>query len=132
LPVASRSCSAFVTGLARLWRSAGYGRGIRPIESVAFGAGWLTLVVALSPPLDEWSDQWLAAHMVQHELLMMVAAPLIALGGPMVATLWAMPSVMRRRTVEVVRRTPLTAAWTIVTSPASVFFLYAIALWVWL
>ena len=67
----------------RLWRHAGYGRGIRPLEALAFGTGWLALAIALSPPLDEWSDAWLAAHMVQHELLMVVAAPLIAVGAPL-------------------------------------------------
>jgi putative membrane protein len=121
----------YAAGLVRLWRTAGYGRGIRPFEAAAFGTGWLTLVIALSPPLDGWSDQWLAAHMVQHELLMIVAAPLIALGAPIVALLWAMPAGVRHRTIEAARRTRLTDAWTILTSPASAFLLYAIALWVW-
>jgi putative membrane protein len=121
----------YAAGLVRLWRTAGNGRGIRPFEVAAFGTGWLTLVVALSPPLDGWSDRWLAAHMVQHELLMIVGAPLIALGAPMVAFLWAMPAGVRHRTIEAARRTRLMDAWTIIASPASAFFLYAIALWVW-
>src|ERR1700704_3554668 len=57
----------YAVGVTRLWRNAGCGRGIRPFEAVAFGTGWLSLVIALSPPLDAWSEQWLAAHMVQHE-----------------------------------------------------------------
>jgi putative membrane protein len=121
----------YLAGLARLWRSAGWGRGIRVGEAAAFGAGWLTLVAALSPPMDEWSDHWLAAHMVQHELLMLVAAPLIALGAPLVALLWAMPAGMRSRVVDVVRGSPVAAAWAVVTAPAAVFFLHALALWVW-
>jgi cytochrome c oxidase assembly factor CtaG len=119
------------TGLVRLWRTAGYGRGIRPFEAAAFGAGWITLAIALSPPLDEWSDQWLAAHMIQHELLMVIAAPLIAVSAPMIGSLWAMPAVIRGRIVDAVRRTRLTVAWSAVTSPASVFLLYAVALWIW-
>ena len=75
-----------------LWRTAGY----RPRRPAVRGAGirgrdGSRSLVALSPPLDEWSEQWLAAHMVQHELLMVVAAPLIAVGAPLVAMLWAMP-----------------------------------------
>ena len=68
----------YAVGVTRLWRSAGYGRGVRPFEALAFSGGCVALLIALSPPLDEWSERWLAAHMVQHELLMVVAAPLIA------------------------------------------------------
>ena len=79
-------------GLTRLWRTAGYGRGVRPFEAMAFGLGWLALVAALSPSLDEWSEQLLAAHMVQHELLMVVAAPLMTLMAmasfPVIISYW--------------------------------------------
>jgi cytochrome c oxidase assembly factor CtaG len=123
--------AVYGAGLVRLWRTAGYGRGIRPFEAAAFGTGWLTLAVALSPPLDEWSDQRLAAHMLQHELLMLVAAPLIALSAPMLALLWAMPTVTRRRVAYALRRRIVTIAWGAITSPACVFILYAVALWLW-
>src|SRR4029079_7775238 len=97
----------YSVGVVRLWRSAGYGRGIRPLEVLAFATGWLALVIALSPPLDEWSEQWLAAHMVQHELLMVVAAPLVAFGAPLVGILWAVPSRVRPTLVTTVQRTTL-------------------------
>jgi putative membrane protein len=121
----------YVAGLARVWSRGGVGRGIRLLQAVAFGAGWITLVAALSPPMDEWSDQSLAAHMVQHELLMIIAAPLIALGAPMIAVLWALPFAVRQRTLDLVRLPLLARTWTVVTSPASAFFIYAITLWVW-
>jgi cytochrome c oxidase assembly factor CtaG len=43
-------------------------------------AGLAALAVALSPPLDARADTTLAVHMVQHVLLTMVAAPLLAAG----------------------------------------------------
>jgi putative membrane protein len=118
-------------GVRRVWLNAGYGRGIRPFEAAAFGAGWLALVIALSPPLDEWSDQWLAAHMVQHELLMVVAAPLIAAGAPLIGLLWAVPFRIRHAVVETVHRKPVSALWRAITSPPAVFLLYGLAVWVW-
>ena len=122
----------YMIGVVRLWRNAGYGRGIRPLEAAAFASGWVALVVALSPPLDEWSETWLVAHMVQHELLMVIAAPLIALSAPLVALLWAVPSGVRRRALDSVRRRPIiTAVWATLSSPAAVFLLHAVALWVW-
>src|SRR5687768_5659211 len=40
---------------------------------VMFILGALTLLVALGPPIDDWSDHYLlSAHMAQHLLLMMV------------------------------------------------------------
>lgn len=43
-------------------------------------AGLATVAIALSPPVDNRADATLAAHMVQHVALTMVAAPLLA-GG---------------------------------------------------
>ena len=48
LPVAS-SCSpgVYAAGVARVWRDAGYGRGISVREAAAFAVGWIALIVAL-------------------------------------------------------------------------------------
>src|ERR1051325_9574101 len=83
--------SIYAAGVARLWARAGVGQGITRWQAATFACGWLALVVALSPPLDEWSETWLVAHMLQHELLMVVAAPLIAMSAPVIAVLWAAP-----------------------------------------
>jgi putative membrane protein len=121
----------YAAGLRRVWRSAGYGHGIRPLEALAFAIGWIAIAIALSGPVDELSDRWLAAHMVQHELLMAVAAPLIAASAPLIALLWAAPAALRRRALDAVRRPPILAAWAILTAPMTVFLLHAIALWTW-
>ena len=47
----------YAAGLIRVWNKAGVGSGIGVRQAVAFGAGWITLVAALSAPMDEWSDQ---------------------------------------------------------------------------
>jgi putative membrane protein len=121
----------YAAGIVRLWRNAGYGRGVRPLEALAFATGSLTLVFALSPPLDEWSETWLAAHMVQHELLMIVAAPLLAVGAPLVGMLWAMPSAFRQTLVAAVLSTPIPRIWRMFTAPPAAFILYGLALWIW-
>jgi len=123
--------SVYATGLVRAWRSAGYGRGIRRSEALAFAGGWTTIAIALSPLVDARADVWFFAHMAQHELLMVVAAPLVAAGAPLIALLWAVPGPLRRRGLEAIRRRPLTLAWAFLTAPATVFVLHAIALWAW-
>src|SRR3712207_4432138 len=52
-------------------------------QRVMFILGAVTLLVALGPPIDDWSDHYLlTAHMVQHLLLMLVAMPLLIAGTP--------------------------------------------------
>src|SRR5437773_2244493 len=111
--------AVYATGVTRPWRRAGYGLGIRRVEAIAFAGGWLTLAVALSPPLDQWSDTWLVAHMVQHELLMAIAAPLMAVSAPLVALLWALPAGVRRPALAAIRRRPIAAVWTAISAPLS-------------
>jgi len=119
------------TGITRLWRHAGFGRGIRLFDVIAFFFGWLTLVAALSSPLDELSEQSQVAHMIQHELLMVIAAPLVAISLPLVATLWAMPRRMRRAAIDTASTHAVARTWRLLTLPVSVFLLYGIALWIW-
>src|SRR5581483_3974626 len=77
--------TTYAIGIARLWQAAGPGVGVRRTKVLAFAAGWLALVAALVSPLDALSETLFSAHMVQHELLMVVAAPLLVLGAPGIA-----------------------------------------------
>src|SRR3954454_9259210 len=78
----------YSSGVRRLWRNAGSGHGVRRSEALLFGLGWASLVVALVSPLHRLGEALFSAHMAQHELLMVVAAPLLVLGRPVVALLW--------------------------------------------
>jgi putative membrane protein len=46
------------------------------------GSGIAVLIVALLPPFDGAADRQLSVHMVQHLLIIFVAAPLIVAGAP--------------------------------------------------
>ena len=63
---------------------------------IAFGAGVLTVAVALGFPLDAYANMFFAAHMAQHLLLTMVAAPLLLLGTPVVLARQTAPLVFQR------------------------------------
>ena len=82
-------------GVSALWRRAGAGRGIRYGKVVAFGAGLMALFAALVSPLDGLSAALASAHMVQHLVLILIAAPMLVLGAPLVPLLWAVPKPMR-------------------------------------
>jgi len=124
------SLCLYAVGIARLWRHAGAGQGIRYAQALAFIGGWFALVAALVW-LDELSEQLFSAHMAQHELLMLAAAPLIAAAAPLIALLWVLPPGARRRVMLAVRRPSVVAATAVVTAPPTVWCVHAAALWVW-
>jgi cytochrome c oxidase assembly factor CtaG len=81
--------------------------------------------------MDGLSDRWLIAHMAQHELLIVVAAPLMAFSAPLFAALWALPRRTRSRVSAVVGHPAVAAMWIAVSAPLTVFVLHAVALWIW-
>ncbi len=121
----------YAFGLLRLWRHAGFGRGARPVQAASFMAGWLTLALALVSPIDPLGSQLFVAHMIQHELLMIVAAPLLVLGRPLGVWIWAFSPRWRRRIGRFLQAPGWRAPWTLVTAPLSAWVLHALALWLW-
>ena len=119
------SVSGYVAGVAGLWRRAGVGRGIRVREAWAFVAGWCTLVVALYSPVDALADRSFAVHMGQHEMLMIVAAPLLAASRTYEAWAWA----LRRHGVQALAA--VAVGWRWLAAPVRAWWLHAAALWLW-
>src|SRR5579884_1892516 len=97
------------TGLA-YWQGAAEWRRhtgrpmVRPFEAGFFAAGLVATAAAVASPIDALADRSLSAHMVQHVLLLSVAGPLLALGAPLPALLWALPSSWRRPALSLRRR----------------------------
>src|SRR2546421_4139840 len=88
----------YVVGVARmrrrwpLWRTA------------IFLLGLATLLVALASPVDRYAAVSFAAHMVQHMLLTVVAAPLLMLGAPIRPLLRGLPAWVRTAVVRPLAR----------------------------
>jgi cytochrome c oxidase assembly factor CtaG len=121
----------YATGVARLWARAGPGRGLRWREVASFALGGLALAAALASPLDAWAAHSFALHMTQHELLMVVAAPLLVLGRPLRAWTWALPELARAMRGAAAAAPGLRSAWRTVSAPATAWGVHAIALWLW-
>jgi len=58
-----------------------------PHHSVFFGLGLLVVLLATLGPVGSYDDDFFWAHMTQHILLMMLAAPLLLLGEPVLLVL---------------------------------------------
>jgi putative membrane protein len=102
---------------------------------LAFWAALVMLVVALDSVVDDEADRLFWVHMVQHVLLMMVAAPLLVLAAPW-TPIWKGLSLRTRRRVAASymrspRWRPLRAAGRFLGRPLPVFAIFNVDLSVW-
>ncbi len=111
---------AYAIGLNQLRKK----RGPHATTGISRGqvAAWFlalgVLLVALISPLHALSEELAAAHMLQHMLIMVVAAPLFVFGSPGHVLLWSLDSNWR----------PIVARW----SRAFPMWAFAGLLWPWL
>lgn len=126
-----------ILGLLGLsWMYARGRRSVRPgsvprWRDVCFAAAIVALAVALVSPLDAASSALASAHMIQHVLLILVAAPLLALSAPSHVLLVATPLALRRRTARAWGRLrakgPGASGWGWLVAGA----LHAATIWLW-
>jgi putative membrane protein len=121
----------YARGVRRLWSHAGAGRGITRRQVAYFAAGWISLVLALVSPLDALGSKLFSAHMLQHEVLMLVSAPLMVLARPLAAWTWAFDLAQRQRVGHAVQARWWAKVWALLTDPLAAFALHALALWLW-
>jgi putative membrane protein len=119
--------SWYLLGINRLWRKSGSERRVGPVQAVAYLSSLGVLLVALISPLHALSEELTSAHMVQHMLLMVVAAPLFVLGSPGLVLMCGLAPQWR----------PVVAGWRrwvdadVLRRPLLPSVLYAAALWIW-
>lgn len=105
--------------------------GLRQWQKLCFWVGWLSLVIALVSPLHPLGDVLFSAHMIQHEVLMLISAPFLVLSKPLVTFLWAVPYEWRRTLGQASKARPVRRSWTTLTDPFTAWWLHAAAIWVW-
>lgn len=125
------SIGLYGVGFVRLDRRGAAGRAARRMQAAAFGAGWSALALVLLSPLGALSAALFSAHMVEHEAMMLVCAPLVILGRPLGIMLWAFPHAARVAFGRAVRSRQWAACWGRLASPLSAWMLHAAALWLW-
>src|SRR3984893_75261 len=74
----------------------GQTRGDAQWRATAFFSGLGVVLVALDTPIETLARQLFWAHMTQHLLLIMVAAPLLVIGAPGMQIWRALPLSIRR------------------------------------
>src|SRR5437868_12341511 len=95
LSVLAISAGLYFRGLLRLRRQSAQGE--LPSRIALYLAGWLALVVALLSPVAALSEVLFAVHMTQHEILIVIAAPLLVAARPLGVLLHGLPTGTARR-----------------------------------
>jgi putative membrane protein len=119
----------YIAGIIRMWPR-NLHAGLSWKEIVCFACGWLSLLAALDSPIHELSEQLFSVHMVQHEILMLVSAPLLLLGRPSLVFVWALPARWRRMR-PLTSHWAIRAPWALISAPVVAWSLHAVALWLW-
>src|SRR5438067_9836956 len=98
---------------------------------LCFAAGWLSLLLALDSPIHELSEQLFWVHMTQHEILMLISAPLLVLSQPAGPLLWALPQNWRVRMGAIGKIKIFNRGWLLISAPLGAWLFHAVALWAW-
>jgi putative copper resistance protein D len=96
------------------------------IRSIAFLGGLAAIAVALQSGIERYDTALFSVHMVQHILLTLVAAPLLALGAPVTLLLrLATPGFRQRWILPVLHSRPL----RVLSHPVVAGILFAAVMW---
>jgi putative membrane protein len=110
-------------------------RGEQRWRSACFYAGLFVLAVALASPIEPLSEQLFWVHMVQHILLLVVAAPLIVVAQPWVRLWRCLPLDTRRWLArglsQGARTAPLRSLSRFLGDPVVAFVAFSAVLLAW-
>ena len=96
-------------------------------RALVFAGGLSIIVFTLSASFEALTHQSLSAHMVQHLLLTVVAAPMLWLGAPTAPLFVGLPRSMRRPLLAVTRSR--FAGWLL--HPSIGWIAFALSFWAW-
>ncbi len=87
------------------WELRSISRGdIAPMRAGSFVVGLFLIWIAIGSPLAGLDRELLTVHMIQHLLLMTIAAPLLLLGEPLMPLLLGMPHSLAQMAVTISKR----------------------------
>ncbi|HET6468566.1 MAG TPA: cytochrome c oxidase assembly protein [Geminicoccaceae bacterium] len=126
------TAAVYARGVRGFWARAGAGRGATRAQVALMAAGLACLGVALVTPLDALGAELASAHMVQHLVLIQLAAPLLVAAAPLPALLVGLPAgwgpALGRWWTA---RTRLRGFWRLADGLVAAAVLHAAALWFW-
>jgi putative membrane protein len=88
-------------------------------------------MASVLPPLDALAVELFSVHMLQHELMMLIGAPLVTLGRPLPVWLAALSGSPHAAAARTLQWTPVSGGWRLLTTPVVACALHGLAIWLW-
>ena len=115
----------YIVGWARL-----SSRASVPVRPAIFLAGWTVLTLSLTSPLHEAGERSFTMHMIEHELIMLVATLLLAGSSAGGVLAWGLPRSLRL-SLAGSWKSPLQSLWKRLTEPVTATTIQAVVMWAW-
>ena len=116
----------YLVGRSRLARRS----SIAPRSPALFLAGWAVLTLSLVSPLHAGGERSFTVHMIEHELIMLVATFLLAASSSGGILAWGLPAAARKW-LGGGWKAPLAAMWRQLTEPITATIVQAVVMWAW-
>jgi cytochrome c oxidase assembly factor CtaG len=121
----------YAAGFAKLFQRVKGGRQGLVRSGALFACGWLLLALAVVSPLHEAGERSFTLHMIEHEIIMLIAAPLLALSNPIATFLWAFPRDGRQALTNLGHARFVASPWRVLSDPVIATLLQGLAMWLW-
>ena len=105
-------------------------RASTPVRPALFLSGWAVLTLSLTSPLHEAGERSFTMHMIEHELIMLVATLLLAASGAGGVLAWGLPRPLRQSLGES-WKSPLQSLWRRLTDPVTATLIQGAVMWGW-
>jgi len=115
----------YAVGWARLSK-----RASSPPRPALFLSGWTVLTFSLVSPLHEAGERSFTMHMIEHELIMLIATLLLAASRAGGVLAWGLPRPLRLA-FGGGWKSPLQAIWRRLTEPVTATAIQAVVMWIW-
>ena len=115
----------YLTGWRRLSK-----RASTPVRPGLFLSGWIVLSLSLTSPLHEAGEMSFTMHMIEHELIMLVATFLFAASSSGGVLAWGLPRALRQGLAGT-WKSPLQSLWRRLTEPVTATAIQGVVMWGW-
>jgi putative membrane protein len=103
----------------------------RALQAVLFCAGWISLAGSLVSPLHWLGEHLFTFHMIEHEIIMAVSAPLLVLANPVGPVLWSLPRAIRVTVGRGMCQNVVRSTWRWLSEGSHATVIHGIAIWIW-
>jgi len=105
-------------------------RASHPVRPTLFLCGWAVLALSLTSPLHEAGEHSFTMHMIEHELIMLVATLLLASSSAGGVLAWGLPRRVRQ-SLGGGWKSSLQRLWRRLTDPVTAAAVQAVVMWAW-